>query len=71
MPNTWVSLRSDQLIPVNKVVNDKEQLEKGLEEEEEKNDGVGIAAFIFRCFVLRLIDYEKEAITKTDALHWR
>jgi hypothetical protein len=36
MPNTWVSLRSDQLIPVNKVVNDKEQLEKGLEEEEEK-----------------------------------
>jgi hypothetical protein len=31
-----VSLRRDQLIPVNKVVNEKEQLEKGLEEEEKK-----------------------------------
>jgi hypothetical protein len=31
-----VSLRHDQLIPVNKAVNEKEQLEKGLEEEEEK-----------------------------------
>jgi hypothetical protein len=30
----WVSLRRDQLIPVNKAVNKKEQLEKGLEEEE-------------------------------------
>jgi hypothetical protein len=30
----WVSLRRDQLIPVNKVVNKREQLEKGLEEEE-------------------------------------
>jgi hypothetical protein len=28
MPNTWVSLRRDQLIPVNKAVNKKEQLEK-------------------------------------------
>jgi hypothetical protein len=37
MPNPWVSLRCDQLIPVNKAVNEKEQLEKGLEEEEEKN----------------------------------
>jgi hypothetical protein len=27
-------LRCDQLIPVNKAVNKKEQLEKGLEEEE-------------------------------------
>jgi hypothetical protein len=34
--NPWVSLRRDQLILVNKVVNNKEQLEKGLEEEEEK-----------------------------------
>jgi hypothetical protein len=34
MPNPWVSLRCDQLIPVNKAVNKKEQLEKGLEEEE-------------------------------------
>jgi hypothetical protein len=34
MPNSWVSLRHDQLIPVNKVVNEKEQLEKGLEEVE-------------------------------------
>jgi hypothetical protein len=29
MPNPWVSLRRDQLIPVNKAVNEKEQLEKG------------------------------------------
>jgi hypothetical protein len=29
MPNPWVSLRGDQLIPVNKAVNEKEQLEKG------------------------------------------
>jgi hypothetical protein len=36
MSNPWVSLRRDQLIPVNKAVNKKEQLEKGLEEEEEK-----------------------------------
>jgi hypothetical protein len=36
MPNSWVSLRCDRLIPVNKVVNKKEQLEKGLEEKEEK-----------------------------------
>jgi hypothetical protein len=35
MPNPWVSQRRDQLIPVNKAVNEKEQLEKGLEEEEE------------------------------------
>jgi hypothetical protein len=32
MPNPWVSLRCDQFIPVNKAVNEKEQLEK----EEEK-----------------------------------
>jgi hypothetical protein len=31
-----VFLRRDQLIPVNKAVNEKEQLEKGLEEGEEK-----------------------------------
>jgi hypothetical protein len=36
-PNPWVSLRRDQLIPVNKAANEKEQSEKGLEEEEEKN----------------------------------
>jgi hypothetical protein len=36
MPNPWVSLRCDQFIPVNKAVNKKEQLEKGLEEEEKK-----------------------------------
>jgi hypothetical protein len=29
MPNPWESLRRDQLIPVNKAVNKKEQLEKG------------------------------------------
>jgi hypothetical protein len=37
MPNPWVSLRSDRLIPVNKAVNEKEQLEKGLEEEETRH----------------------------------
>jgi hypothetical protein len=31
-----VSLRRAQLVPVNKAVNEKEQLEKGLEEEEEE-----------------------------------
>jgi hypothetical protein len=38
MPNPWVSLRHDQLIPVNKAVNEKEQLKKGLEEEEEEEE---------------------------------
>jgi hypothetical protein len=37
MRNPWVSLRRDQLIPVNKVVNEKEQLENRLEEEEKKD----------------------------------
>jgi hypothetical protein len=36
MPNPWVSLRCNQVIPVNKAVNEKEQLENGLEEEEKK-----------------------------------
>jgi hypothetical protein len=36
MPNPWVSLRCAQLILVNKAVNEKEQLEKGPEEEEEE-----------------------------------
>jgi hypothetical protein len=31
MPQPWVFLRRDQLIPVKKVVNEKEQLEKGQE----------------------------------------
>jgi preprotein translocase subunit YajC len=34
MPNPWVSLRRDQLILVYKAVKAKEQLEKGLEEED-------------------------------------
>jgi hypothetical protein len=38
MPNPWVSLRHNQIIPINKVVNEKEQLEKGLEKEEEKKN---------------------------------
>jgi hypothetical protein len=33
MPNPWASLICDQLIPVNKAVNEKEQMEKGIEEE--------------------------------------
>jgi hypothetical protein len=36
IPNPWVSLGCAQLIPVNKAGNKKEQLEKGLEEEEEE-----------------------------------
>jgi hypothetical protein len=35
MPNPCVPLRCDQIIPVNKVVNKKEQLQKGQEKEEE------------------------------------
>jgi hypothetical protein len=31
MPYPWVSLRCDQITPVNKAVNKKEPLEKGLE----------------------------------------
>jgi hypothetical protein len=34
-----VSLRCDRLIPVNKAVNKKEQLEKGLEEEKKQEFG--------------------------------
>jgi hypothetical protein len=33
MPNPWVFLRCDQLIPLNKAVNEKEQLEKEIEKE--------------------------------------
>jgi hypothetical protein len=34
MPNPWVSLRHDQLTPVNKALKETEQLEKRLEEQE-------------------------------------
>jgi hypothetical protein len=54
MPNPCLSLRSDQLIPVNKVVNKKEQLEKGMEEEE-KNTVVGFSNNIKR--------FEKRGVT--------
>jgi hypothetical protein len=37
MPKPWVSPRHDHLIPVNKAVNKKEQLGKGLVAEEKKN----------------------------------
>jgi hypothetical protein len=36
MPNPWVPLRCDQLIPVSKAASKKEQLEKGPEEEKNK-----------------------------------
>jgi hypothetical protein len=36
MLNPWVTLGRDQLIPVNKAVNETEQLEMGLEEKEKK-----------------------------------
>jgi hypothetical protein len=41
-PTPWVSLRRDQLIPVNKAVNEKEHLEKGLEVEEKKRSSIGV-----------------------------
>jgi hypothetical protein len=34
MTSPWVSLRRDHLIPVNNAVNEKEKIEKGMEEEE-------------------------------------
>jgi hypothetical protein len=34
MPNPWLSIRCEEVILVNKMVYVKEQLEKGLEEEE-------------------------------------
>jgi PII-like signaling protein len=37
MPNPWVSLRHDQLVPVNKVVNEKETIGKGLEEKKNES----------------------------------
>jgi hypothetical protein len=37
MPKPRVSLRCDMLILVKKAVNEKEQLEKGLEEEEKNH----------------------------------
>jgi hypothetical protein len=37
MPNPWVSVRHDQPVLVNKAVNEKEQLEKGLGRGGEKN----------------------------------
>jgi hypothetical protein len=48
-----VSQRRDQLIPVNKVVNEREQLEKGLEEEkksefkENQSPDCVVLSFIF------------------------
>jgi hypothetical protein len=54
MSNTWGSLGSDQLIPVNKCVKDKEQSEKGLEEEEEEEKNARklplAVAFVLRTF---------------------
>jgi hypothetical protein len=48
MPNPWVSLRRDQLIPVNKAVSEKEQLEKGLEEEEKKMNLENATSFLWK-----------------------
>jgi hypothetical protein len=53
-PNPWVSLRHDQLIPVNKAVNEKEQLEKGLEEEEEEKKKKSFGATSSRPLLARL-----------------
>jgi hypothetical protein len=38
MPDPWVPLRQGQLFPVNKVVDENEKLEKGLEKEYERKD---------------------------------
>jgi hypothetical protein len=46
MPNPWVSLRWDQLIAVNQVLNVKEQLEKGMEVEEEKKRNSVLAPIV-------------------------
>jgi hypothetical protein len=50
MPSPCVSLRCDQLIPINKEVNKKEQLEMGLEEEEEKKRS--LKNYIYLCRLL-------------------
>jgi hypothetical protein len=47
-----VSLRHDQLILINKAVNKKYQLEKGLKEEEEKK-GVGVDSGFKGCRLQR------------------
>jgi hypothetical protein len=49
MPNPWVSLRRDQLITVNKAVKEKEQLEKGLEEEVKKKINRSLFSAIITC----------------------
>jgi hypothetical protein len=49
MPNPWVPLRGDELIPVNKAVDEKEQLEKGLQEEEKKNLLINKNLFAYTC----------------------
>jgi hypothetical protein len=43
MPNPWVSLRRDQLIPVNKAVNEKEQSEKWGWRRRRKNNNLKMA----------------------------
>jgi hypothetical protein len=55
IPNPWVSLRRDQLIPVNKAVNEKEQLEKRLEEEEEKMGWATFWAIFLKTHLVTLL----------------
>jgi hypothetical protein len=48
MPNPWESLRRDQLIPVNKAVNKKEQLEKGWRRRRKKQEKCNEKLFVDR-----------------------
>jgi hypothetical protein len=71
MPNPWVSLRRDQLIPVNKAVNKKEQLEKGLEEEEKKRRSMQLRkerslTAIHLCKKLFNVSRNYEIVKETD-----
>jgi hypothetical protein len=57
MPNLWMYLRFDQLIPVNKKLNKKEQFEKGMEEEEEGEKNQKRYLDLNRFFVWKLTKF--------------
>jgi hypothetical protein len=60
MPNPWVSLRRGQLIPANKALNEKEQLEKGLEEE-------GKTGLSFSSLILNELGFTSKSCNVTSA----
>jgi hypothetical protein len=59
MPNPWVSLRCDQLIPVNKVVNEIELLEKGWRRRREKTASSGCWSPDLFCWCSKLVFFSK------------